>query len=29
MTSYTTEDAKIDPKTNPLFQRLFGKEGFP
>ena len=28
MTSYTTEDAKIDPKTNPLFQRLFGKEGF-
>ena len=28
MTPYTTEDAKIDPKTNPLFQRLFGKEGF-
>lgn len=28
MTTYTTEDAKIDPKTNPLFQRLFGKEGF-
>lgn len=26
--SYTTLEAKIDPKTNPLFQRLFGEAGF-